>query len=475
MIKLLLRYYWYNTRNFVASLTVSDILVLLLAIMLVALFLLTAISQILSLSKDFILSHHQKIINIIPIGFAIITLLSRVVIQSEKQIDRLYNDRGFFFNLPAKIISIVNALIFFSLLKDCFWIFSGFLFTGIIAITLKVQVFETYGTTFQLVVLWVITASLVSFFSMTLRLIVSNLIRFEKKFLLKLLTLIEIILSLIIFVIIMFLRNTIRDYMTDAWQWNNTIVTYVFFIPLFAFLWFSIRKVFTVNENAIKKYFESKNDYYSSKEFLPVVNNFLDHYVPTVVSSIIRLSLSTRFLGFTKVQSLLFFLIQAAILLFASTFVHGEATSVVFSVIAAFVIAVFYLSVAASLPYFFTIVKTLPFKFKTIVWSYLFAGIVLILPSFFLIVIISFFLRFNNIWEAVLLTLFFSLSIIPLRLAIAFRYPFSKTLADIAFLLTLFMLFLFSQLSIFLIIIGVIVFVLFHLKKASVVWNSPDL
>jgi hypothetical protein len=148
---------------------------------------------------------------------------------------------------------------------------------------------------------------------------------------------------------------------------------------------------------------------------------------------------------------------------------------IVFAIIAATVITSFFFTIFVSIPFIFVIAKPLPLSFKEIIWSYLQGGLLLSLPAFILVLILSLCLGFSNSLKTMGISALLCACIIPLRIFIASRYPYSKILSDMAFILSLLFLVLSYQLFFFLPIIGWILVVLYHRKKARELWNTADL
>lgn len=470
------RYYWYTIRNFCKGLSVTDIAIIIIIPCLFSLWLFGLFSEIVHSQKIFLIQNLQIIKNVSPQILVLMVISSHLIFHPEKTLNRIFSNHRFYVTLPLTRNTILHWCLLVTLAKDSLWIMLGFLFTGILAYELNLEWFSFLGQTVQLIVLWVVTASLISFVALIVRIILANRIQFEKKIILKLMIFGEILLSFFIFIIILYFRIILTDYMRAHWGVNDIVIRSIFFTSIISLLYLIIHKLFSMYDHEIRKYFEMENDHYSIKTLPKRIQKLIAGNSSPLVRSILWLSLTTRSYGFTRFHSLIIFSVPAIVLLLFSISISDSTTSmIVFAIIAATVITSFFFTIFVSIPFIFVIAKPLPLSFKEIIWSYLQGGLLLSLPAFILVLILSLCLGFSNSLKTMGISALLCACVIPLRIFIASRYPYSKILSDMAFILSLLFLVLSYQLFFFLPIIGWILVVLYHRKKARELWNTADL
>jgi predicted branched-subunit amino acid permease len=79
---------------------------------------------------------------------------------------------------------------------------------------------------------------------------------------------------------------------------------------------------------------------------------------------------------------------------------------------------------------------------------------------------------FSGCLKTIGLSVLLCACIVPLRMVIVLRYPYSKLLSEIAFILAISYLILSFQVFVFLPIIVLILIVIYYRKKAGALWNA---
>jgi hypothetical protein len=240
------RYYWYTIRNFCKGLSVTDIAIIIIIPCLFSLWLFGLFSEIVHSQKIFLIQNLQIIKNVSPQILVLMVISSHLIFHPEKTLNRILSNHGFYVTLPLTRNTILHWCLLVTLAKDSLWIMLGFLFTGILAYELNLEWFSFLGQTVQLIVLWVVTASLISFVALIVRIILANRIQFEKKIILKLMIFGEILLSFFIFIIILYFRIILTDYMRAHWGVNDIVIRSIFFTSIISLLYLIIHKLFSM-------------------------------------------------------------------------------------------------------------------------------------------------------------------------------------------------------------------------------------
>ena len=437
-MNLFFRYYWYVIKNFCKSLSITDIIIIVFIPSLFFLYVLGLLYQTIHLQKNILLPNLQVIRNASPQILALAVLFSRLFFHSEKTLNRIYNNHGFYVTLPLAGNTILYWCLLVALAKDSLWITIGLLFTGMLAYELNLEWLSFFGQTAQFIVLWVVTAGLVSFAASIVRIIFANRIQFEKKIILKLLIFAEILFSVFVFILLLYFQITITEYVKAYWVVSDIAIRLIFFTSIISLLYFIIHKLFSEHEHTVKKYFETENDCYSVKEIPHSVQKLITGNSSSLVRSMLRLSLMARSYGFTKFHSLIVFSVHAVVLLlFSISITEPTISMIVFAITATTIITSFFFTIFVSIPFIFVIVKPLPLSFKEVTWAYIKGGLLLSIPVFMLVLMLSMCLGFSNGLKTICLSMLFCACIIPLRMFIALRYPYSRLLSDIAFILAI--------------------------------------
>ena len=344
--------------------------------------------ELVKLFGPFIPSNIQTIINVFPLVLCLAVLLSRLFLQSEKTLKRILNSHDYYTTLPIKINSLLHWSLLANFIRDSVWCVLGIILTMIIARLHHFSWIPSFGQTTLLMVLWTITGGFISFTSLITRMVLTNHIPFENKFTLKLLTYVEVLFSIIVFLIILVFRYILVNFCKLFLIENYGLNQIFFSLTIILVLYLVVTNLFSKYERQIKIYFEMENDYYSVKELPAVIDTLIKKCGSPLTQNILRLTLATRSYGFTKYYSLVVISIQAIILLLFGLNISEAPTSVIVFIIAAILsITMSFSTILTQLSFLFTITRSLPVSFREVTRSFFKGGVLLSIPACMIVMV----------------------------------------------------------------------------------------